>query len=453
MRQIKAEILLLILATTAAMTQLSDAVASDSKITMVDEGMVAPDGLWLTRKAFANTITPKGDCMKIHKGYIYVTRYQGGMDNRSVWLSRKKIGGKEWRHIKFDHRHVMFRKDKHLPEEEQRGDAHNSIAIGICPKDDTIHLLYDMHAYTPKDFPEDFFNYSYSREGAAVVPDEEWTENLFFPKQNYLNKDVAARKPTAYHRVTYPEFILTPNGDLLAKWRVGGHTSAWMHFSLYDGKKWSDPWKWNDQPCEKVTGFYGDFSIMNGCIYAVWCRRTISDSEIGYRNGNRGTYIAYCEDPSGRGDWTTLDGSKTFPLPLRDLEPFKVMDTQDRASFVVTPSGAQHLLGTDKEGTSRHYFQKKDEDQRSEISSVGGGIPIAGRLYQIGLENGRVIIRSAEEGTNDYRVDYQQKSGRAYNHGVVQQHGNSLFYYLMQKKPVSHDARPIYVLRFDIGSN
>ena len=27
---------------------------------------------------------------------------------------------------------------------------------------------------------------------------------------------------------------------------------------------------------------------------------------------------------------------------------------------------------------------------------------------------------------------------------------NSLFYYLMEKKPSTHDARPIYVLRFDV---
>jgi hypothetical protein len=137
-------------------------------IAVVDEGMVATDGLWLTQRAFAPTLTPKGDCVKVHMGYIFVTRYQGGMDNRSVWLSRKKIGGRSWKHIQFPHRHLMFRKDKDLPEKERRGDAHNAIAIGICPKDDTIHLLYDMHAYTPDDFGDDYFNYSYSKKGAAM---------------------------------------------------------------------------------------------------------------------------------------------------------------------------------------------------------------------------------------------------------------------------------------------
>lgn len=427
----------------------SAAQSSEAGITMVDEGMVAPDGLWLTRRAFAPTLTPKGDCMKIHKGYIFVTRYQGGMANRSVWLSRKKIGGDEWKHISFPHRHVFYRKDKHLPEQERRGDAHNAIAIGICPKDDTIHLLYDMHAYSPADFPEDFFNYSYTRKGAAVVPDAEWTSDLFFPKQNYLSKDVVEKNPGAYHRVTYPGFILTPGGDLLVKWRIGGHTSAWMHFSLYDGETWSAPWKWNDQPRNKVTGFYGGFSIMNGRMYAVWCRRTMGDRESGYRHGNRGTYVGFCEDPTGRGDWSTLAG-QTFALPLKDLEPFKIMDTQNSASFVVTPSEARHIVATDRDGVRTHYFQKKGEPQKS-AEGGGGGIPIGGRVYQIGLEGGYVIIRSAEEGTNDYRVDYDGKSGRQYSHGVVQQYEGSLFYYLMQKMPAAHDARPIYVLRFDVN--
>ena len=203
---------------------------------MVDEGIVAPDGLWLTRRAFAPTLTPKGDCIKVHKGYIYVTRYQGGMDNRNVWLSRKKIGGTEWKHIQFPHRHVMFRKDKNLPEKERRGDAPNAIAIGICPKDDTIHLLYDMHAYTPEDFRDDYFNYICSNKGAATVPDGEWTSDQFYPKQNYLNKEIEEQNPTAYHRVTYPSFFTTKEDDLMAKWRIGGHVSANMYLSRYDGK-------------------------------------------------------------------------------------------------------------------------------------------------------------------------------------------------------------------------
>lgn len=43
--------------------------------TLFDEGMVAPDGLWLTRARFGKTLTPKGPCIQVYKGYIFVTRY------------------------------------------------------------------------------------------------------------------------------------------------------------------------------------------------------------------------------------------------------------------------------------------------------------------------------------------------------------------------------------------
>ena len=65
------------------------------------------------------------------------------MDDRHVMLSRNPIGSGDWEHIKFPHQHVMFKKDT------TKGDSHNNIAVGVCPKDGTIHLLFDMHAYSP----------------------------------------------------------------------------------------------------------------------------------------------------------------------------------------------------------------------------------------------------------------------------------------------------------------
>ena len=48
-----------------------------TEITMVDEGRVASDALYLTRSAFGDVITPHGDCIKVYKDYMYATWYQG----------------------------------------------------------------------------------------------------------------------------------------------------------------------------------------------------------------------------------------------------------------------------------------------------------------------------------------------------------------------------------------
>lgn len=426
-------------------------------IAVVDEGMVATDGLWLTQRAFAPTLTPKGDCVKVHMGYIFVTRYQGGMDNRSVWLSRKKIGGRSWKHIQFPHRHLMFRKDKDLPEKERRGDAHNAIAIGICPKDDTIHLLYDMHAYTPDDFGDDYFNYSYSKKGAATVPDSEWTGDLFYPKQNYLSKSIEEQNPKAYHRITYPVFLTTKDGDLMVTWRFGGSLGANMRLTRYDGSSWGKSLAWNNSKGVHTAGFYGAFSIANDGMYACWHRRHKADQQEGYIN-NRGLYLAHCPDPGDIRDWYTAAGEK-YSLPLNDLEPFKIAEPSvpgermsSGASFIITPSGAFHAVAN-LGGETKHYYRLKSTKELQ----VGDGIPfgsmyaVDGKVYVIGLNQGRPVILSTPEATHDWQEELRLTTGRTYSHGVSTMADGAIYYYLMESGDA--DARPIHVLRFDLNKD
>jgi len=415
---------------------------------MVDEGVIAEDALYLTQRKFGAIISPHGDCIKIYKGYIYVTWYQGGMDNRQVWLSRKPVGSGEWRHIALPHRHVMFRHDRTL------GDAHNTIAVGICPKDDTVHLLYDMHAYTPDDYPDDYFNYNISRKGAALVSDDDWTIDLFDPKQTYLNKDIAERVPKAYWRVTYPGFFTTIDDDLIVKWRIGGHMNAHMYLTKYDGEQWGEALRWNNTFGEHTTGYYGSFRIFNDRMYSCWHRRTRQDQEDGWQI-NRGLYLAHCADRSGITNWYSVDGTE-YALPLTDLEPFKVGEPSQPGeristspSFVVTESGAFHAA-TIVSGKAKHFYRKSDGD----TLSVSMGVPsshmyaIGDRVYLIGLEDGRPLVQSTEEGTHNWQVEHQVTEGPTYTRGVTVLHENSLFYYLLEG--ADGDRRPIRVLRFDL---
>jgi hypothetical protein len=417
-----------------------------TEITMVDEGRVASDALYLTRSAFGDVITPHGDCIKVYKDYMYATWYQGGMDNRQVWLSRKKIGSGNWKHIKFPHRHVMFRRDPAL------GDAHNAIAIGICPKDDTIHLLYDMHAYTPDDFKNDFFNYSYSKKNAALVPDSEWNIDLFYPKQNYLNKSIANNNPKAYWRVTYPGFFTTKDGDLIVKWRIGGHRNAHMYLTKYDGSTWGKAVRWNITRGANTTGYYGSFRIFNDQMYSCWHRRTKSDHDAGYIN-NRGLYLAYCRDSITA--WYTATGVEKH-LPLLDLEPFKIAEPSipgqrisTGPSFVVTASGAFHARATVNR-EAKHFFRlKPTDDLQMELGIPNGDMYAMGaKVYLIGLEDGRPVIKATEEGKNNWKTEFKIDTSRTYKRGVSTMENGRLYYYLLENG--SGDKRPIHVLRFNM---
>ena len=247
-------------------TETKNAIPGNREIVITDEGEVASDALWLTRYAFGPGLNAKSNTILVYRGYIFVAWYQGGMDNRAVILSRKKIGDKKWRHITFPHRHVMFRRDKHLPENQRRGDSHNTIAIGICPKDDTVHLIYDLHAYRPQDFKHDYFNYSVSTKGGATASDEKWQLKLFAPKRTHLNPKAPK---SAYYQITYPRFRVDDNGYLHVGWRQGGTNNAEQQFSTYDGKKWTPPTSWNKPAKGNKKGFYGGFKVFNDKMYVV----------------------------------------------------------------------------------------------------------------------------------------------------------------------------------------
>ncbi len=416
---------------------------------MTYEGQVAHDGLFFTSFQFGARITPHGDCIKVHEGYIFVTWYRGGMDDMAVMLSRKQIGGDTWRHIEFPHKHQMFRGDR------TKGDSHNTIAIGISPKDNTIHLLYDMHAYTTSDTPNDYFNYSYSVKNAAIVHDSLWNIDLFYPKQNYLVKELADANPNYYQRVTYPKFYESDEDDLIVSWRIGGHTNATMYLTKYDGISWSESRRWNNY--NVTSGFYGNFGFYNGKMHCSWSRRMSSDHNAGYVN-NRGLYYGYSHSGDGLSDWFAADGTNGG-FPITNQELFKIAEPSNPGQninrgpiFVVTESGAFHAH-TFVSGTIRHYYRLRPEDP---LKTSNGGPnetmhAFGNRIYSVYLSGGRPVVVSTLEGTHDWREEYKVTTGRRYRHGNSIRVGNDLYFYLMEQG--SGDKQPIHVLRFTIHAD
>ena len=421
-----------------------------SSITMVDEGEVASDALWLTRYRFGPGLNANRNSIQVYKGYIFVSWYQGGMDNRTVILSRKKIGSKEWSHISFPHRHVMFRGDKDLPENERRGDSHNTIAIGICPKDDTVHLIYDLHAYQPRDFKDDYFNYSVSKKGGAIVQDAQWALNIFSPKRNHLNPK--APKST-YYRITYPSFRVGDNGNLSVGWRQGGTHDAEMQFSTYDGEKWTSPMSWNKPNKENTKGFYGDFKEFNGKMYACWARRSPGDVKAGFLAS--GLYLGGCNDPNGATAWYTMSGEKS-ELPLQDWEAFKIAEPVKSGerigggpNFIITKSGAFHGLYSkigikDKPSLTRHFYRASAKEPLSMYENNGvieGSLrEIDDQLYLFGLEDGRPHVK-VFDGVHQRWNSVYVATGTRYRQCVITWDGDTCYYHLIENPDSKEDDR------------
>ena len=122
---------------------------------------------------FGNRISAHGDCIRKYKDYIFLTWYKGGKSNRQVMLSRYNLKTKKVKTIQFPHKHTGLNGNWWI------GESHNTIAIGISPKDGTIHMLYDMHSYNNSGFSRnDYFRYSYSKKNAATVSDEDFKLNI-----------------------------------------------------------------------------------------------------------------------------------------------------------------------------------------------------------------------------------------------------------------------------------
>jgi hypothetical protein len=432
-------------------------------VDMVDEGEVASDALWLTRYKFGPGLNANRGSIQVYKGYIFVAWYQGGMENRTVILSRTKIGGKEWRHVAFPHRHVMFRGDKNLPENERRGDSHNTINIGICPKDDTVHLIYDMHAYTPQDFKDDYFNYSVSKKGGAVVSDTEWKLNLFAPKQNHLNPKAAK---SAYYRITYQSFRVDDKGNLSVGWRQGGTYDAEMQFSTYDGETWTAPMSWNQPPKGNIKGFYGDFKVFNSKMYACWARRSADDAEAGFLAS--GLYLGHSNDPNGASAWYTESGEE-FELPLKDWEQFKVAEpvkSGERTGagpddFIITKDGSFHGVYSrigikEKPSVSRHFYRANAKDTLSMYENNGvieGSLrEIDNRLYLFGLEDGRPQVRVFDVGTKRWNQVYAA-TGTRYRQSVITWDGDTCYYHLIENpESKEDDSVPMRVVSLSLKS-
>ena len=250
--------------------------------TKVDVGMTIR-GKWGT---FINGKSYQQMPLDTHKGWQYTTYYD---QKQRLSIARRKLPDGAWEAIHFDD--YLFRGN----------DNHNVTVLGICRKDGTIHLAFDHH--------NDPLHYRVSQPGVANNPDKvQWDASLFGEVRDYLKKGKRLKS------VTYPQFVPTPQGNLLLVSRTGVPTNGRVTLSEYDPTKedWTDRW---DVTSNKGTYKFegktsnGRFAYLNGVHYGStgrlhisWCWRENMGSV--FRNVN----YAYSDD-NGR-EWYNTTGEK-----------------------------------------------------------------------------------------------------------------------------------------------
>ena len=174
---------------------VSAQASADVTVTRLGDSLIDAEALTI-QGGFGQAINGKSfqqDAVVSHAGYQYVAYYDAA---RHVCIARRALPSGEWEIVRF------------LDYDFKSNDAHNTISMGICPADGTIHLAWDHHGHP--------LHYRASRKGVATNPkDVQWEPPLFGPITSELEKD----RPI---RLTYPRFIQTPDGGLQFCYRQGG---------------------------------------------------------------------------------------------------------------------------------------------------------------------------------------------------------------------------------------
>lgn len=157
-----------------------------------------------------NGLSFQQEAILSHRGCQYVGYYDG---ERRVCLARRRLPAGPWEVVRFA--------DYKL----EGNDCHNTISMGICPGDGTIHLAFDHHV-SP-------LHYRVSRKGAAHAPSTvAWEASLFGPVTSELNGPTLG--------ISYPRFVQTPDGALQMCYRKGGSGDGCKFLVDYDPQtgKW-----------------------------------------------------------------------------------------------------------------------------------------------------------------------------------------------------------------------
>lgn len=137
-------------------------------------------------------------------GFQYAAFYSRSKssDARLITLARRNIQEKSanWHLVTF------------TDYEQTTDDGHNTISIGICAGDGTIHLAFDHHC--------DVLKYRVSRPGLAADSSEAaWSTGSFGPIRNSLSTKEALVD------VTYPRF-LPADDKLFFECRIGKYVGV-----------------------------------------------------------------------------------------------------------------------------------------------------------------------------------------------------------------------------------
>ncbi|KAI0444399.1 hypothetical protein F4803DRAFT_549204 [Xylaria telfairii] len=163
------------------------------------------------------------DVIHTFNGWQYACFYSSLPNSKEplfVHLSRRKLPTGPWQTFAFE------------DYAQTVDDGHNTVQLGICPGDGTIHVSYDHHC--------DVLRYRHSTVGVATRPEEViWGAELFTSTQSTLAGLASPEMVELLSYITYPRFV-TRGRDLLFTFRTGKAGLGDDHLCVYTASSADD---------------------------------------------------------------------------------------------------------------------------------------------------------------------------------------------------------------------
>ena len=208
------------------------------------------------------------DGVVTHQGYQYAAFWNSA---RHVVLARRELPSGAWSALEFS------------DYTNTEGDAHNTISIGICPGDGTLHLAFDHHGST--------LHYRKSVAGLLSEPGAaSWATASFSAVTNRLVGT------SALTLVTYPRFVTEPGGKkLLFEARIGESGSGDELLWEYDAEShaWAAIGEFINGTDASINAYPHGLSYARGGtrLHISWCWRETSNAAT-----NHDLLYAYSDD-------------------------------------------------------------------------------------------------------------------------------------------------------------
>ena len=250
-----------------ALTKTGESLLTDAWLTIVSYG------------GYLNGESFQQDGVLSYAGYQYAAFWNTA---RHVVVARRALPAGDWARVEL------------TDYTNSEDDAHNTISLGICPGDGTLHLAFDHHGST----------LHYRRSVADLVTNPAtaaWTPASFSAVTGALVGT------TTVTQVTYPRFVTEPGGSkMLFEARIGASGSGDEYLWEYSAAShaWTAIGRYIDGTDDSINAYPHGLSYgrSGSRLHLTWCWRDTPDATT-----NHDLLYIYSDD-HGR-TWKNNDGT------------------------------------------------------------------------------------------------------------------------------------------------